>query len=126
MPKAGWIFLRQRERAAKGRHCYDAAHEVSLEMAAYFRRLGISASAHMLRHWLGTSVYASSRDLRVTQELMGHSSPVTTAVYTVVPGGSGGRDRAPRGWAPRGGGRLEEFRGPGLSTVTGRKAPYIA
>ncbi len=122
MPKAGWIFLRQRERAANGRHCYDAAHEVSLEIVAYFRRLQIPASAHMLRHWFGTSVYASTRDLRVTQELMGHASPTTTAVYTK--------------WSPEAAAtavtglrvdglpaealRVEEFRKAGKSTVTGR------
>jgi len=59
-----------------------AAHEVSLAISAYLRRLGVPASAHQLRHWFGTSIYGSTHDLRLTQELMGHQSPVTTAGYT--------------------------------------------
>src|ERR1700683_3669535 len=30
--------------------------------------------------WFATEVYASSKDLRVTQELLGHSHPATTPV----------------------------------------------
>lgn len=68
MPKSGWIFRLDRTESTPGsRHAYDAAHEVSLKIVAYFGRLRIRASAHMLRHWFGTSVYASTRDLRVTQ-----------------------------------------------------------
>lgn len=37
---------------------------------------------HQLRHWYGTQVYeASGQDLRVAQELLGHTSPMTTQVY---------------------------------------------
>lgn len=41
-------------------------------------------SLHRLRHWYLTTIQRLHRDLRVTQELAGHSSPDTTAVYTAV------------------------------------------
>jgi Phage integrase family len=34
-----------------------------------------------LRQYFATEVYASSKDIRVTQELLGHSDPSTTAGY---------------------------------------------
>jgi site-specific recombinase XerD len=54
---------------------------VSTKINAYLRYLGIDATAHQLRHWFGTEVYGASRDLRMTQQLLGHSSPTTTAIY---------------------------------------------
>jgi integrase len=39
---------------------------------------------HTLRHRFGTQVYRHSHDLRAVQELLGHSSPVTTQRYTLV------------------------------------------
>lgn len=37
---------------------------------------------HRLRHWYGTYTYqAGGNDIRTAQELMGHASPNTTAVY---------------------------------------------
>jgi len=43
--------------------------------------LGITHSLHKLRHAYGTAMYAASNDLRMVQEVMGHSSPNTTAGY---------------------------------------------
>lgn len=43
---------------------------------------GIPDTLHSLRHWYGSMTYRHSGfDLRVTQDLLGHSSPVTTALY---------------------------------------------
>jgi integrase/recombinase XerD len=39
-------------------------------------------TAHTLRHRFATTAYAAERDLRAVQELLGHVSPVTTAIYT--------------------------------------------
>lgn len=44
--------------------------------------LQIPSTLHSLRHYFATKVYGVSLDLRLTQELLGHSSPTTTAIYT--------------------------------------------
>lgn len=41
-------------------------------------------TAHTLRHRFASQAYAGCSDLRAVQELLGHSSPVTTARYTAV------------------------------------------
>lgn len=74
LPKRGRLFRRPRGGG------YPAA-QVSREVSLYLESLGIAATAHQLRHWFGTNIYRVSRDLRVTQELMGHASPTTTAIY---------------------------------------------
>jgi integrase/recombinase XerC len=56
--------------------------KVSHVLRGYMHDVGVHASAHQLRHAFGTEVYRRSGDLRMTQELMGHSSPSTTAGYT--------------------------------------------
>jgi site-specific recombinase XerD len=59
------------------------AWRVSHTIRNHLQACGIRASAHQLRHWFATTVYeASGCDLRMVQELLGHSSPTTTAVYT--------------------------------------------
>ncbi|HEY9476519.1 MAG TPA: tyrosine-type recombinase/integrase [Mycobacteriales bacterium] len=59
---------------------------VSIRTALYFRRqLGMPGVAlHRLRHWFGTNTYRTTKDIRVTQELLRHSSPTTTAIYTLI------------------------------------------
>ena len=41
-------------------------------------------TAHSLRHRFGTMTYRACKDIRVVQQLMGHSSIQTTAGYTLV------------------------------------------
>lgn len=49
----------------------------------HMRSLGISATAHSLRHYAGSeALQASGGDLRAVQELLGHASPATTSLYT--------------------------------------------
>lgn len=45
-------------------------------------------TAHSLRHRFASAAYATARDLRAVQELLGHSKPETTARYTAVPDGA--------------------------------------
>lgn len=54
---------------------------VSHTLRTHMHDCGLAASAHQLRHTFGTEVYRQSRDLRMTQQLLGHSSPATTAGY---------------------------------------------
>lgn len=65
---------------------------VSKRTAEVLRRVyRLPIALYSLRHWYGTYIQAGQGDNRVTQELMGHASPVTTAGYTAV---SDGRLRA--------------------------------
>lgn len=74
MPKTGIIFVRPRG----GKF---SANWLSATISRYLHEHGIDATAHRCRHWFGTSVYEHGHDLRVTQELLGHSDPSTTAGY---------------------------------------------
>jgi integrase len=49
-------------------------------------RAGVACTSHQLRHRYGTACYSQSRDLLVTQQLMRHASPATTAGYAAVAG----------------------------------------
>lgn len=55
------------------------------------RRIGLAGfTLHRCRHWYGTMLLrpkelgGAGADLRTVQELMGHSSPATTAIYTLI------------------------------------------
>lgn len=55
---------------------------VSRAINTHFHALGIRDTAHSLRHFFCSQLYISSgADLRLTQSLMGHSSPAVTAIY---------------------------------------------
>jgi len=45
------------------------------------RRVGVDGTFHALRHRFGTMAYAATGDLLAVGRAMGHSSPVTTAIY---------------------------------------------
>lgn len=75
MPKAGHIFC------PPGSSEPMAASTVSKYVSAYLKGIGVAATAHQGRHWFGTNIYKLTKDLRVTQELMGHASPRTTSQY---------------------------------------------
>ena len=74
MPKTGYLF----RRPQGGRF---TANWMSVCVSKYLAEINVNATAHQLRHWFGTEIYASTHDIRVTQELLGHSDPVTTAGY---------------------------------------------
>lgn len=57
---------------------------VSNTISRTFRTLGYQVTAHQLRHWFGTHTQRTTRDLRVTQELMRHASASSTQIYTEV------------------------------------------
>jgi integrase len=74
----GWVFP-----SPTGGHL-SPAHVGKLMSEA----LGPGWTAHTLRHRFATRAYAVERDLRAVQELLGHSKPETTAIYTQVPLGA--------------------------------------
>ena len=74
MPESGPIFT-----STSGGHL--SAGEVGRHISFLFAKLGIDATPHALRHTFGTNVYARSRDLLLTQRLMGHGSCQTTMSY---------------------------------------------
>jgi len=64
-------------RAANGNY-------VSATASAFFASIGLPYTLHWCRHRFGTEHYRICKDIRATQELLGHSSPATTALYVQV------------------------------------------
>lgn len=78
LPRSGWLFPR-----GDGLPGPNRPHLVSHLANRYLHSIGVTHTLHTLRHWFGTHTYqASGRDLRQTQELLRHRSPVSTAGYT--------------------------------------------
>lgn len=75
----GWLFP-----SPKGSGPLTAGHVGVLVS----RLLPDGWTCHTLRHRCATVAYASHRDLRAVQELLGHAKPETTAIYTQIPSGS--------------------------------------
>lgn len=51
-------------------------------VSRHFREIGMSYTAHNLRHRYATELYRLSTDLRMVGDLLGHADTATTAVYT--------------------------------------------
>lgn len=79
-----WKSLQELPLPTDGPLWSDNADAVSRKGNRYLHSLGIKSTMHTLRHAFGTAVYQRSQDLRATQELMGHSSPQTTAGYAAA------------------------------------------
>lgn len=77
MPEVGYWFYGVRD----GHVCADS---VSRVIANALRSVGSRAQPHQLRHSFATAIQRSTHDLRVTQELMRHELPSSTAIYTQV------------------------------------------
>lgn len=78
LPRRGAVFTRL-DRPGKNLPIRPRA--VSDGISKFLRDLGIDATAHQGRHRFGTKFYAATKDLRLTQEMLGHASPQTAAIY---------------------------------------------
>ncbi len=79
MPAQGYWFATD---SATG-HVHRCSVSTAVQRA--FRRAGVVAVPHALRHYYCTQVLrATGGDLRTTQRLARHASPATTAIYTQV------------------------------------------
>ena len=76
LPEHGYAFGR-----LDGQGGPNGPWTVSKVCNRYLHECGVSATLHQLRHRFGTQAYRYRRDLRAVQELLGHRSPATTAVY---------------------------------------------
>jgi site-specific recombinase XerD len=82
MPRRGPIF-RMYDSTGHPTTRPITAHRVSATCNAYLAEVGAGASLHQLRHrFASQALRCSGGDLRLVQELLGHSSPATTAIYT--------------------------------------------
>lgn len=80
LPRRGLLFSR-----ADGRPGANSPGMVSQHCNKHLHRMGSDHTLHSCRHRFGTLVYRlSGGDLRLTQELMRHKSPTTTAIYTLI------------------------------------------
>jgi integrase/recombinase XerD len=61
-----------------------AGELASRRFTAHFRAAGVNGTAHRLRHRAATEALRKCHDLRLVQTLLGHGSPSTTAIYTLV------------------------------------------
>jgi integrase len=79
LPRRGWCFTRRDGQAGPNKPA-----RVSELICDLLHACGYADTGHALRHRLLTRVQQAGRDLRVTQQVAGHSDPATTTVYTLV------------------------------------------
>jgi len=51
---------------------------------AIFKKYGGKITPHKLRHYFGAMLYRETKDLRLVQDQLGHSSPNVTVMYTYL------------------------------------------
>lgn len=77
MPARGPLFVQRNGRPVTSKRVSDLSN-------GYLHRLGIVETIHKLRHRFATQALAAGLDVRLVQELLGHESIESTAIYTWV------------------------------------------
>lgn len=62
----------------------NTANAITKRAARHLRACDVEQTLHQARHRFATAAYRACRDIRAVQELLGHASPTTTAIYTEV------------------------------------------
>lgn len=73
------VFLNQRGSRLSRQSVWQIISD-----AATAAKLGVEVSPHTLRHSFATHLLEGGADVRVVQELLGHSSVATTQIYTLI------------------------------------------
>lgn len=61
-----------------------APHRISSMANDFLHSVGIADTLHQHRHRFATATYRACTDIRAVQDLLGHASPTTTAIYAAV------------------------------------------
>lgn len=86
-----WLF----PGAQPGRHLTERSVQQIVVQVRKKTGLGAQVTSHTLRHSFATHLLENGTDLRYIQELLGHSSPKTTQIYTHVSRRDLGRIQSP-------------------------------
>ena len=86
-----WLF----PGAQPGRHLTERSVQQIVAQVRKKIGLGSQVTSHTLRHSFATHLLENGTDLRYIQELLGHSSPKTTQIYTHVSRRDLGRIQSP-------------------------------
>lgn len=84
-----WRYMRRAYEQAKREqttlvNLSDRGARYAVTAAAQAAGIERQVSSHDLRHTRGTDLYGRTKDIRMVQEFLGHSSVVTTQVYTGI------------------------------------------
>lgn len=79
--KSNYVFIKPDGKPINRQYVYNSLKNRCIELG-----LDIDISPHKLRHSFATSLLNGGADLRIVQELLGHSDISTTQIYTHVEG----------------------------------------
>lgn len=74
LPRSGFLFVNRWGRPLP-------ANTITQRTNRFLHSVGVPETMHQTRHRYGTAVYRMSKDLLLTQNLLGHADPSTTANY---------------------------------------------
>lgn len=71
-------------RRRDGQAGQNTAHRISYMTNKYLHGAGITETLHQCRHRFASATYQACQDIRAVQEMLGHQSPTTTAIYAAA------------------------------------------